>query len=64
MTTNKFLVAQLVHKNKPYIVTGLSSSVVVFQKEIKDLLLFASGKRQISTKWNELMKHMEIGHSV
>ena len=64
MTTKNFLVTQLVHKNKPYIVMGLFSSVVVFRKEIKDLLLFASGKRQISTKWNELMKHIEIGHSV
>ena len=49
LNTKNFLAAQLAHRNKPNIVTGLSSSEVVFWKEIKDLLPFAPGKRLIST---------------
>ena len=44
LNTNKFLAALLAHRNRPDPAIGLSSSEVIFGRNIKDLLAFAPGK--------------------
>ena len=59
LDNNKFLAAQLAHRNKPDPETTLSSSEVVFGRRIKDLVPHAPGKLKVSSRWHETMKMRE-----
>ena len=54
--TNRLLAALMLRRNKPDQGTGLSSSEVIFGRNMKDKLPYASGKLQVKAEW---YKHHE-----
>ena len=60
VNTDKFLAAQLAHRNKPDPETTLSSSAVVFGRRIKDPLPHVPGKLKVSPRWHEVLKRDAI----
>ena len=56
LNTDKYLSAQLAHRNKPDPETSLSSRDVVFGRRIKDLMPVKPGRLRVAPKLAEMLK--------
>ena len=56
LDTNKFLAALLAKRNKPNPKTTMSSSDVVFSRQIKDLIPIRPGRLRVAPRWAEMLK--------
>ena len=59
LDTDRFLAAMLMHQNTPEADTGMSSSEVVFGRNIRDLLPIVTKKLQFKDNWQEMLQHRE-----
>ena len=59
LDTNKYLAAQLAHRNRPDPETSMSSSDMVFGRRIKDLIPIRPGRLRVAPRWAEMLKQQE-----
>ena len=56
LNTDKFLAALLAKRNKPNPKITMSSSNVVFSRQIKDLIPIRPGRLRVAPRWAEILK--------
>ena len=59
LDTNKYLAAKLTHRNRPDPETSISSSNVVFDRRIKDLMPIRPGRLRVAPRWAKMLKQQE-----